>query len=99
MPLGSWKTQSSVKISSMAARRRAGSFSPKTSSRLRVSKVDMLYDMSFVSPLGQVSVSMRLSHERKSVRGNLSLPGPFCSGRCEVFAILARRDAEDSYES
>jgi hypothetical protein len=29
----------------MAAHRRAGSFSPKTSLRLRVSKVDMLYDM------------------------------------------------------
>src|SRR5262245_64022869 len=29
----------------MAARRRAGSFSPKTSCRLRVSKVDMLDDM------------------------------------------------------
>src|SRR5689334_6036781 len=29
----------------MAARRRAGSFSPNTSWRLRVSKVDMLYDM------------------------------------------------------
>src|SRR5260370_42434076 len=27
----------------MAARRRAGSFSPKTSRRLRISKVDMLY--------------------------------------------------------
>src|SRR6266849_8365758 len=29
----------------MAARRRAGSFSPKTSRRLRISKVDMLYGM------------------------------------------------------
>src|SRR6266566_5383231 len=29
----------------MAARRRAGSFSPKTSRRLRISKVEMLYDM------------------------------------------------------
>src|SRR5262245_14076196 len=29
----------------MAARRRAGSFSPKTSCRLRVSKVAMLWDM------------------------------------------------------
>src|SRR5580658_2631389 len=29
----------------MAARRRAGSFSPKTSRRLRISKVEMLYGM------------------------------------------------------
>src|ERR1700730_19121541 len=29
----------------MAARRRAGSFSPKTSRRLRISKFDMLLDM------------------------------------------------------
>src|SRR5437773_8502075 len=35
----------------MAARRRAGSFSPKTSCRLRVSKVDMLWDKG-LSPLG-----------------------------------------------
>src|SRR6266850_3365494 len=31
-------------MSSIAARRRSGSFSPKTSWRLRVSKVDMLWD-------------------------------------------------------
>src|ERR1700741_4249236 len=31
----------------MAARRRAGSFSPKTSCRLRISKVDMLKDMAY----------------------------------------------------
>jgi hypothetical protein len=37
-----------------AARRRAGSFSPKTSCRLRVNKVDMLYDMAVVSPLWTV---------------------------------------------
>src|SRR5258708_29075683 len=35
----------------MAARRRAGSFSPKTSRRLRISKVDMLYGMACL-PLG-----------------------------------------------
>src|SRR5262249_38824698 len=35
-------TQSSVKMSPMAARRRTGSPSPNTSWRLRVSKVDML---------------------------------------------------------
>src|SRR6266851_4022397 len=32
----------------MAARRRAGSFSPKTSRRLRISKVDMLYGMAWL---------------------------------------------------
>ena len=39
---------------SMVARRRTGSFSPKTSCRLRVNKVDMLYDMAVVSPLWTV---------------------------------------------
>src|SRR5271169_271898 len=46
-PLGSWNTPSSCQISSIAARRRTGSFSPNTSLRLRSSRVEMLLDIVF----------------------------------------------------
>src|SRR5690348_9120036 len=45
MPLGSWNTASSWKISSIAVRRRRGSISPNTSWRLRSNKVDTMWDM------------------------------------------------------
>src|SRR5882757_9835879 len=45
MPLGSWNTASSWKISSIVARRRTGSISPNTSWRLRSNKVDAVWDM------------------------------------------------------
>src|ERR1700757_200600 len=51
----------------MAARRRVGSFSPKTSRRLRISNVAMLYDMS-LSPLDLAlfpPVSLTLKDTRK----------------------------------
>src|SRR5260370_21533969 len=42
----------------MAARRRAGSFSPKTSRRLRISKVDMLYGQAcLLSALSRLAIS------------------------------------------
>src|SRR5258708_1291328 len=61
MPLGSWNTASSWKISSIAARRRAGSLSPNTSWRLRSNKVDTVSDMVF---LGLVCGRLRVAAEK-----------------------------------
>src|SRR6266853_6419043 len=61
MPLGSWKTASSWKISSIAERRRTGSLSPNTSWRLRSNKVDTVEDMILLRsiPSSDCTVSTR----------------------------------------
>src|SRR6185503_1461355 len=76
VPLGSWNTASSWKISSIAARRRTESISPNTSWRFRSNKVDAVWDIT--------------SLEWRRWRRRPSLPPELTDARHTAFRIRAR---------